>query len=149
MHGFSQIQVILLPKLPGFSIKSKSKPRRSLSPRRSSNQSIDSIYFDSSTTDGLLSLNKPTISLIKSTVNKVVNIDWQITQTKSSVASLEAHLVTGTFPPSHKPSPKKAVGAKEVRAALQVEFNAHAESMTKTDLEAELKQAILASKQQN
>ena len=129
-------------------MESKSKPRRSLSLKRSSNQSIDSVYFDSSTTDGLPSLDKATISLIKTTVNKVVNIERQITQTKSSIASLEAHLVAGTFPPSLKPSPKKAVGAKEVREALQVEFNAHAESMAKADLEAVIKskQAVLASK---
>ena len=129
-------------------MESKSKPRRSLSLKRSSNQSIDSVYFDSSTTDGLPSLDKAIISLIKTTVNKVVNIERQITQTKSSIASLEAHLVDGTFPPSLKPSPKKAVGAKEVREALQVEFNAHAESMAKADLEAVIKskQAVLASK---
>ena len=129
-------------------MESKSKPRRSLLLKRSSNQSIDSVYFDSSTSDGLPSLDKATISLIKTTVNKVVNIERQFTQTKSSIASLEAHLVAGTFPPSLKPSPKKAVGAKEVREALQVELNAHAESMAKADLEAviKLKQAVLASK---
>ena len=127
-------------------MESKSKPRRSLSLKRSSNQSIDSIYFDSSTTDGLPSLDKATISLIKTTVNKVVNIEWQITQTKSSIASLEAHLVAGTFPPSLKLSPKKAVGAKEVREALQVEFDAHAESMAKAETVIKSKQAVLASK---
>ena len=94
------------------------------------------------------SLDKATSSLIKTTVNKVVNIEWQITQTKSSIASLEAHSVIGTFPTSLKPSPRKAVGAKEVREVLQVELNAHAESMAKEDLEAVIKskQAILASK---
>ena len=100
-------------------MESKSKPRRSLSLKRSSNQSINRIYFDSSITDGLPSLDKARISLIKPTVNKVVNIERQITQTKSSIACLEAHLVARTFPPSLKPSPRKAVGAKEVREALQ------------------------------
>ena len=129
-------------------MESKSKPRRSLSPKRSSNQSIDSIYFDSFTTDGLPSLDKATILLIKTIVNKVVNIERQITQTKSSIASLEAHLVAGTFPPSLKLSPKKAVGAEEVREDLLVKLNAHAESMAKADLEAVIKskQAVLASK---
>ena len=100
---------------------------------------------DNSTTDGLPSLDKATISHIKTTVNKSVNIEWQITQTKSFIASLEAHLVAGTFPPSLKPS---LVGAKEVKEALQVEFNAHAESMAKADLKAvtKSKQAVLASK---
>ena len=62
-------------------MESKRKPRRSLSLKRSSHQSTDSIFFDSSTTDGLPSLDKATISLIKTTVNKVVNTERQITQT--------------------------------------------------------------------
>ena len=61
---------------------------------------------------------------------------------------METHLVAGTFPPSLKPSPKKVTGAKEIREALQLEFNAHAESMAKADLEAVIKskKALLTSK---
>ena len=115
------------------------KTSRSLSLKRSSNQYVDSIYFDSSTTDGLPPLDKATVTLIKVTVNKVVTVERNISQIKSSVESLEAHLVAGTFPPSLKPSPKKATGAKEIRETLQLEFNVHAESMAKADLEAIIK----------
>ena len=124
------------------------KTSRSLSLKRSSNQSVDSIYFDRSTTDGLPPLDKATVTLIKVTVNKVVTVERNISQIKSSVESLEAHLVAGTFPPSLKPSPKKATGAKEIRETLQLEFNAHAESIAKADLEAVIKskKALLTSK---
>ena len=72
----------------------------------------------------------------------------QTANTEKDIASLESHQAAGTFPPSLKPISRKAFGAKEVVPSLQQEFDAHAESSAKADLDSAIKsrKAVLAQK---
>ena len=86
--------------------------------------------------------------MIRLTVNKVIACEKQIANTEKGITLLESHQTAGTFPPSLKPTSRKAFGTKEVVPSLQQEFDAHAESSAKADLDSVIKSkiAVLAQK---
>ena len=131
----------------------KEKPRLNLSlktSKREKNQDGEAIEVaDVTNQDGdLFDLDTQTKYLIRLTVNKVIACEKQIANTAKGIASIESHQAAGTFPPSLKPTSRKAFGTKEVVPSLQQEFDAYAESSAKADLDSIIKskKAVLAQK---
>ena len=117
--------------------------------KRKKNQDGEVIEVVDVTKNGdLFNLDTQTKSLIRLTVNNVIACEKQTANTEKDIVSLESHQAAGTFLPSLKPISRKAFGAKEVVPSLQQEFDAHAESSAKADLDSAIKsrKAVLAQK---